>query len=238
MLAPGIEAPIVETLPMTKTFDYTGSEYHELRYPELLADEELRQAWSSFSDMAYFANVTADDVIMEFGAGLGANLLTVSKRAETWMIEPASIGRRLASQNRIHVASSLDELPSDLRFDFVLCRHVLEHVCDPRGTLEALRKVLRVDGVLMLVLPCESPNAMPDTNDIDHHLFCWNPRTISNLLRVSGFKVIDIRDEYFNGRRRLLPFYRIAGGPAYARAIRFVGRMLRCRELVIESKPA
>jgi SAM-dependent methyltransferase len=222
---------------VTEVFDYTGSEYHELRYPELLADKELRQAWSNFSDLAYFGNVVTGDVVMEFGAGLGANLLSVSKRAETWMIEPAAIGRRLAEQNGIHTASSIDELPHGIAFDFILCRHVLEHVCDPRSTLQALRKVLRVDGRLMLVLPCEPPNAMPDARDIDHHLFCWNPRTISNLLQVCGFKVVGLRNEYFNGRRRLLPFYRIAGGLAYARAIRFMGRMLRCKELVIESKP-
>jgi len=223
---------------MTGAFDYSGSEYHELRHPEFLADEELREAWSTFSDIAYFGKVAPGDIVLEFGAGLGTNLLEVSKRAETWMVEPAAVGRALASQQGIRAASSLDELPPDLKVDYLLCRHVLEHVCDPRGTLASLHKLLKSDGVLTLVLPCESPDTRPDVSDIDHHLFCWNPRTISNLLQISGFKVVNIRYEHFNGRRKLLPLYRFAGAQAYALTIRFFGRILGCRELVIESTTA
>jgi len=223
---------------VAEVFDYAGREYHELRYPELLADEELRQAWSSFSDIVYFGKVAPGHAVLEFGAGLCANLLTVSKRAQTWVVEPAEVGRNLASKHGIGAAKSLEELPRGLKFDFILCRHVLEHVGDPLQTLSSLHDLLKVNGELLLVLPCESPTAQPDVNDIDHHLFCWNPRTISNLLHVCGFDVIDIRHEYFNGRRKLLPLYRLAGGLAYARAMQYLGRVLGCRELVIESKPA
>jgi SAM-dependent methyltransferase len=217
--------------------DYAQNDYQELRYPELIAEEELRLAWSSFADFAYFRKVKRGDLLLEFGAGLAANLLSVSKRAETWAVEPADIGRKMASLSGLHTASSLDELPSGIVFDFVLCRHVLEHVCDPKTTLEQLRRVIKTTGVLILVLPSESPDAKPTDYDIDHHLFCWNPQTISNLLQVCGFSVIGFRNEYFNGRRILLPLYRVAGGGLYSHGIRFLGRILSCKELVIEAKP-
>jgi hypothetical protein len=105
--------------------NYEEDSYHRKRHPELLEDVELRLAWSFFSDLVYFEHVLPGDSVLEYGGGLGNNLLSVCRRAKTWMVEPSQIGRDLASKEGIVVASSLNEI-SDLQFDTVLCRHVLD----------------------------------------------------------------------------------------------------------------
>lgn len=214
--------------------NYEEDSYHRKRHPELLEDVELRFAWSFFSDLVYFEHVLQGDSVLEYGGGLGNNLLSVCRRAKTWMVEPSQIGRDLASKEGIIVASSLNEI-SDRQFDTVLCRHVLEHLDHPLVTLRELLRTLNAGGRLILVLPCENMKDFPSATDLDHHLYCWSPRTIGNLLKKAGFKVVRIHFEYFGAKRKLLPLYRIMGGRAYAHAVRFVGRVFRCKELVVEA---
>lgn len=92
--------------------NYEDETYHRKRHPELLQDDELRLAWSCFPDLAYFQHVMPGDSILEFGGGLGNNLLSVCKRAKTWMVEPSHIGRELVRNKGITVASSLSETSS------------------------------------------------------------------------------------------------------------------------------
>jgi SAM-dependent methyltransferase len=217
--------------------NYEEDSYHSKRHPELIKDDELRLAWSFFSDLAYFQHVKPGHSVLEFGGGLGNNLLSVCRRAKTWMVEPSQIGRDLARKAGITVASSLNEI-SDQQFDTVLCRHVLEHLDHPLVTLRELLRALNSGGRLILVLPCENMKDFPSQSDLDHHLYCWNPRTIGNLLVKAGFKVVRIHFEYFGARRRLLPLYRLMGGRAYAQSVRLVGRIFRFKELVIEARDA
>ena len=41
--------------------NYEDDTYHQKRHPELLDDDELRFAWSFFSDLAYFQHVKPGD---------------------------------------------------------------------------------------------------------------------------------------------------------------------------------
>ena len=61
--------------------DYTKSDYHEKRHKDLLDDFELQRAWGDFADIAYFSDAKKNHDILEFGSGLGNNLLTVKRYA-------------------------------------------------------------------------------------------------------------------------------------------------------------
>ena len=217
--------------------NYEDDNYHRWRHPELLDDHELRHAWSHFSDLAYFRHVMPGDSVLEYGGGLGNNLLTVCKRAHTWMVEPSTIGRELARQESITVASTLSETAGQ-KFDTVLCRHVLEHLDDPLNTLRTLLEALKANGKLILVVPYESMNDFPVSNDLDHHLYCWNPRTIGNLVSKAGYKIDRIYFEHFGAKRKLLPLYRLMGGKYYAKAVRIAGKLFWFKEIVVEASRA
>lgn len=216
--------------------DYCSNDYHERRHPELLENPELLQAWAYFADLAYFQHVEPGQSVLEFGGGLGNNLLTVRKRAMTWMVEPSAIGRETAQQSGIRVAASLAELNGQ-RFDTVLCRHVLEHTDHPLSTLHALRERILAGGRLVVVVPCENVNLAATEDDLDHHLYCWNPRTLTNLLKRAGYQILRVRHETFGAKRKMMLIYHWMGGKAYAHAVRIVGRMFHFRELVVEARP-
>jgi SAM-dependent methyltransferase len=216
--------------------DYTKADYHEKRHKDLLDDFELQIAWGDFANVAYFSDAKKKYDILEFGSGLGNNLLTVKKYTNVIGIEPSILGRKEAQKNGIECYESLDKLDQNKRFDIILCRHVLEHVENPRATLLSLQEKLKEDGRLILVLPLDKLSQKPKKNDIDHHLFCWNPRTIINLLKASGFKENNYRYEAFNARKKLLPLYKVFGPNIYIKLIRIIGKATNAKELIIESK--
>lgn len=216
--------------------DYTKQDYHKKRHLEFIEEPDLLNAWGFFADLAYFSHVKQNDRVLEFGAGLGNNLLVAKSRAQVCAVEPSSLGREIAAKAGIRVAADLEELQGE-KFDTILCRHVLEHVDSPKEVLEGLRKHLDKDGRLILVVPCDSPYKMPKENDINHHLFCWNARTLCNLLSVAGFTCDKVRYEAYGARRKLLPIYHRFGGEAYAKIIRLVGHIFRFRELLVEAYP-
>ncbi len=217
--------------------DYTRDEYHCKRHPEFLEDGELRRAWSCFANLAYFRGVAPGQSILEFGGGLGANLLEVAKRAKAQMVEPSALGREIASRDGIVAVADVEGL-GEQDHDCILCRHVLEHIEHPASVLRDLRSRLKREGRLIVVVPCEKPDATPEPNDLDHHLYCWNPQTMANLLGVCGFRVERWRYEYYGAKRKLMPVYRRFGGEAYAKCVRAVGVVFGFRELVFETSVA
>ena len=217
--------------------DYTCDDYHRIRHPEFLENEELRKAWSCFADLVYFRGIEAGQSVLEFGGGLGTNLLEVVKRAKTHMVEPSRVGRDIAGQAGVAAVATLEELGNQ-EFDCILCRHVLEHLEHPAIVLRDLRSRLRPQGRLIVAVPCETPDAPPKPHDINHHLYCWNPQALGNLLEVCGFRVERWRYEYYGAKQKLVPVYRRLGGGVYARCVKAVGAILGFKELVFEAAVA
>ena len=120
-------------------------------------------------------------------------------------------------------------------YNVVLCRHVLEHLEDPLTSLHMMADLLAPGGVLILVLPKEDHwmpgNLRPDTNQ---HLYCWNPRTIANLLWRASLEPLSIEYRYPFGAHRLLPLRRIS--PALYHTVRRAGSVLgRNGEMVVRA---
>jgi hypothetical protein len=118
----------------------------------------------------------------------------------------------------------------------VLSRHSLEHVPAPFEALLNMHRLLAPDGELILILPREKHCRTPFAPDIHQHLYCWNFRTINNLLNAAGFTVEGNRYNYDLGFRALLPVKRLCGWRAYRAAVKLTGALLRNGELVITAR--
>ena len=210
-----------------------GDEYHKKRHGEYFDHPGLTKAWGRYARQVYFPHVKKGDKFLEIGAGLGVNLTAIKDEVEVYAIEPAKIASDHCRSLGIKVFSTLDEISPGLRFDRILLRHVLEHVREPRALLCQLLDLLSPQGKLSIILPTESPFDPPVANELDHHLYCWNRKTISNLLADAGYQVLHTRIHWFNGRKIFLPIFNLLGVKAYALCMGFLGRLRRRSEIVV-----
>lgn len=138
-------------------------------------------------------HVTTKDVVFEYGVGSGWNLASLQ------------CARRLGSDVSDFLESSLREagiefvadpqrLP-EASIDVVICHHALEHVLNPPAVLDAIRRLLRPGGRLLLNVPFEKERRYRrfDPAEPNHHLYSWNMQTLGNLVTETGFEVLDAR---------------------------------------------
>lgn len=217
--------------------DYRSDAYHQNRHPELIASDQLQEAWSAYAHVTYFQAVRPGEAVFEFGGALGYNLLALVPTNPCAMLELSEVGRRSAARHGITCFADEAQV-ADRRFDHILCRHVLEHVPAPLTTLQTLRGWLKPHGRLVIVLPTEPPDDPPHDPEIDFHLYAWNPRIFINLARQAGLSVDAWRFNHYNGRRQCLPLYRRFGVNAYATAVRTLGRLTGAKEMVFDCRSA
>ncbi len=220
------------------TPDYSSAEgdaYHASRHAEFFENPLLTRAMADFVRLTYFSELKSGQSVLEIGAGLGTNLLAIKDRAQVIAVEPSKLAREHCRSIGIEALASLEELPMGAMFDFVLLRHVIEHVEEPRKMLLAAKAFLAAEGKLIVALPIEPIEAAPNPNDIDHHLYSWTRQTIYNLLNDCEYRNIETRLNYRNGRKLLLPIYRVFGANAYAKALFVLGRLRGLSEIVVEA---
>ncbi|GJG86967.1 hypothetical protein tb265_21480 [Gemmatimonadetes bacterium T265] len=139
--------------------------------------------------------VGPSDAVVEFGCGAG-DLLAVLPGARKAGVEinPAAVARARARGLDVH--ESLTTLPS-AAFSRAVSSHALEHVDSPAAVLRELRRVLRADGELLLLLPLddwrEGGQRRFRPGDFDMHLYAWTPLTLGNLLVAAGFAPREVR---------------------------------------------
>lgn len=154
--------------------------------------------------------VRDQDCVLDFGCGGGSTLKNIlCKRRIGVEINPAA--RRTAIENGLECFTDLAEVPSSVA-DVVISNHALEHVSSPMQVLHELRRTLKPQGVLALVLPIDDWRTQLTFNpsDINHHLYTWSPQLIGNCLVDAGFdtRTLQIRvypHAWFPGYRRAYP---------------------------------
>lgn len=87
-------------------------------------------------------------------------------------------------------------------FDVVIAFHIIEHVKDPLGLLQEIRRILKPNGLLMMTTP-NANSVMARLlgrkwwgfNAAPLHLFFFNPKTFISLMTKAGFRTIKLQKE-------------------------------------------
>ena len=212
--------------------DNYEKQYHEAVHDSLVFNTRYYNCRAKLARMKYFKNLPDDSRILEFGCGLGQDIF----------LFPNSVGYDISTYSLdfckskgIAVITDLNEA-EDHTFDVVYSAHVFEHITNPWEILNLLKTKLKPSGKLILVLPTEKHGKASFDMDINQHLFCWNFRTINNLLIKSGFEILE--NKYFRGigYDKLLFTSRL-GINFYRRITQFVAFSLGIKELFIIARP-
>lgn len=167
-------------------------DYHQSVYKDNTSDKYYEEK-ARLAVKKYFQGIPSDAKILDVGCGMGQNIYRMPNAVGYDISEYALDYCR---RKGINVVNNLDLIP-DGSIDIVFSSHTLEHLENPRDMLGTMKNKLKDSGKLILVLPVENHGHSSFELDINQHLFCWNFRTINNLLLVSGFKIIS--NQYLRG---------------------------------------
>ncbi len=170
--------------------------------------------------------------VLEFGCGYGQNIACL---VNAWGYDISEVARQECQKHGVKVYQTIPEIPAEA-FDIVLSRHCLEHLEEPLSNLCLLRAFLKPGGKLILILPKERHSFTSYQPDVNQHLYCWNFRTINNLLARADYQVELNKYQSVIGYCALLPLRRVVGKEIYYRATLLAGRIFGVTELVIHAR--
>lgn len=212
---------------------YNGN-YHGRRHRHLILNDEYFWARSRAAVRFYFSEGEQRKRIFEYGCGIGQGIALLPN-AGGWDISREA--RDACRRRQLKIYDHFEDVPRK-SWDIIFCRHVLEHVTEPLTVLRTVRDLLVDDGSgeLYLILPKERYYRSAFEPDLNQHLYCWNFRTINNLLHRAGFVPYRNYVKYIIGYRKLLPVKRLFGKDCYYYMARLLGWLKRNGELVIRAR--
>lgn len=101
--------------------------------------------------------------------------------------------------------NDLTTLSTTQRFDVVRMSHVLEHVYNPKETINKTKQLLKNNGILLIGVPnFDSPASKISGKyfcglQLPTHLFHFNKRSLRKLLEDEGYKIVNMRTTGFSG---------------------------------------
>ncbi len=145
--------------------------------------------------------IGAEDTVLDFGCG-GGDLLNNMPCKEKAGIEINPAAREHAARFGFQVFSQIGEVPDSFA-SVVISNHALEHVESPFDVVRSLRAKMKRSARCVFVVPHQKPNEPYSEEDVNRHLYTWNPMTLGNLFRAAGYA--DVRVDVI--RHRWVPYY-------------------------------
>lgn len=137
--------------------------------------------------------------MLDVGCGTGWKSLIYSQQGfEVTGLEPSSTRASIAKEKYgLNVINEyVEHIPKQNRYHYVVMRHFLEHVSDPKLIIRSLRDLIEKEGIILIVVP--------NINSLGRYLFedkwVWglplhcgffSPKSIRTLLEHSGFDILE-----------------------------------------------
>lgn len=137
-------------------------------------------------------NVKPEYTVIDFGCG-GGFLLKNLNCKKKFGIEINTSAHSVIIDNDIipySTSSHLLEEKGKEFADLIISNHSLEHCINPLSEIKLLYQLLKKNGKIHLIVPCDTIKYEWKPNDINFHLFSWSPMNLGNLFVAAGFKVL------------------------------------------------
>lgn len=202
-------------------------EYHAVRHSTHF-NEDYYNARAKIALKKFFRDVPKDTKLLDYGCGMGQNIYYLSNATG---FDISEYGLEFCKSKGITVTNDLSSLP-DEGFDVVFSSHVLEHHPNPKEMIENMRRKLKKDKKLYLVIPFERHGKSDFKLDLNQHLYMWNFRNINNLLLTSGFEINENKYIRGAGYEKLLFLSKI-NFPLYSFCTNLVSRIFGIKEIMV-----
>jgi SAM-dependent methyltransferase len=147
-----------------------------------------------------FMTMTRDDHILDIGCGTG-RLIYIMKEAGFQNVSGADpfIEDEIKYANGLRIyKKSIDQMPSEAKWDFIMFHHSFEHVTNPLEVLEYTKNLLKEDGKVVIRIPVvgyawEKYGVDWYQLDAPRHLFLHSKESMRYLADKAGLKIDDIK---------------------------------------------
>lgn len=168
--------------------------------------------------------------VLDFGCGGGFLLKELMPdRAIGVDINPFAL--ECAKLNNVEVVDSISKIP-DQSVDSVVSNHAIEHVSSPFDILREMYRVLKYNGNVIIVVPCDAVSYPYSKNDRDMHLYSWSASNMGNIARAAGFDVTSVSEYKHRFPPKWSIIYRLFGIRGLDMASRIWGGIYRRRSQV------
>ena len=167
-------------------------------YPEPPSEEHLsitKQMFDYFNHKYILPNHSR---ILDVGCGQGLALELFAKKGFTPIGITLSQDDLTVCRQKGYEVYEMDQSFLDFgdqEFDFIWCRHCLEHSIFPYFTLSELFRILKQNGYLYIEVPAPDTSCKHQTNQ--NHYSVLGKSMWIELIRRSGFRVVDVVDLTF-----------------------------------------
>jgi len=145
--------------------------------------------------------------LLEVGAGTGA--FSNAMKTAGWVVtglEPDATARQKAIEKfslSLQLPENLYQLEKD-QFNAITMWHVLEHVHDLHGYMEAFHRVLKTNGKLFIAVPnytgydAKKYNEFWAAYDVPRHLYHFSSVSMGTLAKLKGFRIKAFKPMWFD----------------------------------------
>lgn len=136
--------------------------------------------------------------LLDIGAGTGDFLVMAQKNGwDIEGVEPSPKAKAIAQSKGVPFANDLSEIP-DHSVDVITMWHVLEHVPDVEAQIAELKRIVKLDGTLIIAVPnyksydAQHYGIFWAAYDVPRHLWHFSKTSIKLLFAKQGMELIKI----------------------------------------------
>jgi 2-polyprenyl-3-methyl-5-hydroxy-6-metoxy-1,4-benzoquinol methylase len=160
--------------------------------------------------LTYATRMVRNRTLLDIGCGSGA--LLIHAKANGWEVVGTEHDSELAANLNKYdikcISGGLDDSQLEQgQFDFIHMNHVLEHVMDPVGTLQAIKRLLNKQGIVIIEVPNEFLGLFQmvrrlmrmdgsSTTSYFQHEWFFSMKTLAYVCKKAGLKITKITTPY------------------------------------------
>lgn len=164
--------------------------------------------------------------VLDFGCGAGVMLNSFECKYKIG-VDVNDTALKVALENGVNeVHSNLDNIKKD-SVDLIVSNSAIEHVPNPRESLQECSRILKPGGKIIFRVPHETLGWNYSPGDWNYHLYTWSPMAIGNLFNDVGFKNITVKSE----KRMRPPMFKLM---RKLKLEKFTGKLYRLLRLILE----
>ena len=186
--------PRIDRAPRRAAAVSSGADWGNVRYGKGFRTKAALDAIGRHTDLS--REISVLDVGSNRGSFARA-CLNAAPKAHLVAVEPDErVVNSCAGFERtelVHARIESTALETD-RFDIVHSCHTIEHLADPARVLADHWRTLKRDGLLVVDAPSAEFLGSDDVVEewfIDKHLFHFSPRTLTRMIEMAGFEIVE-----------------------------------------------